>query len=844
MRASFRDLTTSVAAGALLVACGGGSSSPAPAPVAPLPPPPPPVVTVITETVSLTKGDDLCFQGGEAVRTGGDANGDGILQDGEVESVEPDCAATMLDDTRNFARIATFPVCRQIEPDCDDDDDTRAETLAVSEDGLTLLYTDTAEEVVGLVDITAPEAPVPAGRIEVADDPRGIGVRGGFALVAVDTSDGDGTSSGTRTGQLEVIDIDRRRIVRTIALPGQPDGLDISPDGQWAAIAIENEFVASDADPDVDAGAPGELVVLAIASDDPAEWTSRRVALTGLADIAPGDPEPESVAIGPGNIVAVTLQENNHIALVDLDTAEVVGDFTAGSTTVTDVDADVEIPAQVAFDDDLPARRRQPDGVAWISAGTLVTADEGVDGDEGGTRGLTVFGADGRILASLTGEVDRTLAEAGHYPALNIRVFGNEPESVATAVFGAERFTFLASERGNAVLVYNSADPAAPAFKQVLPTGVQPEGVLAIPDRDLLVAASEEDDRDAGARASISIYRYAAQSAAYPELALPGPVTDAPVQVLGALSGLGADPDDASVLHAVHDDAIADSAVLTFRTDGAVSVVDRATVLSDPDDVFASTPVETTEDDRERFDAADRDRIADADGTLDLDLEGVAARPGGGFWVVSEGAGDFDTTFLRPIASRNFLIRTDGGGRVEEVVRLPSEVDGIQKRRGFAGVAVDGERVVVPFQAQWGIEDEPRIGIWNTRTRSWSFVFYPLDAPEGPAGGRVFVQDIAPLGGGRFLVLEADDRPAPDAAVKRIYEIDITGAAERSTLSKTLRRDLVADGDLPVDGGFVPAKPSGLAVATDGQAYVVNDNDLLVQATGEQRLLRLGDIAR
>ena len=42
---------------------------------------------------------------------------------------------------------------------------------------------------------------------------------------------------------------------------------------------------------------------------------ARIVAMTGLAAVAPDDPEPEFVDVNADNVAAVTLQENNHIAL-------------------------------------------------------------------------------------------------------------------------------------------------------------------------------------------------------------------------------------------------------------------------------------------------------------------------------------------------------------------------------------------------------------------------------------------------------------------------------------------------------------------------------------------------
>ncbi len=48
---------------------------------------------------------------------------------------------------------------------------------------------------------------------------------------------------------------------------------------------------------------------------------------------------------------------------------------------------------------------------------------------------------------------------------------------------------------------------ARPKFKQLLPGPLGPEGVLAIPSRNLLIASGEEDDPSFGVRSTIMIYQ-------------------------------------------------------------------------------------------------------------------------------------------------------------------------------------------------------------------------------------------------------------------------------------------------------------------------------------------------
>ena len=96
---------------------------------------------------------------------------------------------------------------------------------------------DAAREVLGFVDIKDPSYPVAGGTLDVGGEPTSVSVKGGYALVAVNTSPDFVSPSGS----LLVVDIATKTIYRTIDLGGQPDSVAISPDKDYAAIAIENE---------------------------------------------------------------------------------------------------------------------------------------------------------------------------------------------------------------------------------------------------------------------------------------------------------------------------------------------------------------------------------------------------------------------------------------------------------------------------------------------------------------------------------------------------------------------------------------------------------------------------
>ena len=368
-----------------------------------------------------------------------------------------------------------------------------AEILSATPDGRTLVYTDSELGEVGLVDISRPAAPRQLGSVDVGGSPTSVAVTptGRYALVVVDTT----TDFTQPSGHLSVVDLATRAVVRTVDLGGQPDSIDIGPSGVFAAIAIEDQR-----DEDLEVGGvegglpqlPGGYLSVVDLRGTVAQWTVGRVDLAGLPGAAyAADPEPEFVDVNGADVAAVTLQENNAVALVDLARRRVVGSFSAG--TVTRTDADTADDGVIAFDDPLVAPR-EPDAVQWTLRGNLVTADEGDLAEEpSGGRGWTVFSPAGAVLYSSGGSAEQALAAVGRYPDKRSDDKGAEFEGAEVARVRGTDYTFIGSERGDAVLVYQSDRDAAPQLRQVLATGDAPECLLAIESRELFVTSNEDD---------------------------------------------------------------------------------------------------------------------------------------------------------------------------------------------------------------------------------------------------------------------------------------------------------------------------------------------------------------
>lgn len=733
-----------------------------------------------------------------------------------------------------FNRLASFAVCSQVGASCESDATTAAEIVAASKDGMTLIYSNSPKGEIGFIDIANPAAPVAKGALAMGGEPTSVTVLGSYALVAVNTS----ANFVNTSGKLAVVDIATRTTVAEIALPGQPDSVAVSKDGKYVAVVIENER-----DEDLGDGAPpqapaGSLVIVDSVGA-PATWKTRNVSLTGLAALFPTDPEPEYVDINEDNIAVVTLQENNHIALVDLKTGAVTAHFSAGSVNLSAIDTTDERPNLVNFTQTQANRLREPDGVSWISKDQFVTANEG--DLNGGSRGYTIFNKDGSVAYDAGNSLEHLMARIGHYNDRRSDAKGNEPENAEFGRFAGTDYLFVASERSSVLAVYDLSTKNAPVFKQVLPAGVGPEGVLAIPGRNLLVAASEEDDRGGVVRSVVNIYQYQKASASYPTLQSVDRADGTPIP-WSALSGLAAGASNTS-LWTVNDSFSRANRIFEIDLSQSPARIKSETVIKDSAGVLAGLAAALPDaKSATAFDDTDLAAMINADGSVNLDPEGIAVASAGGFWLASEGAGTItgEGGTTSTVSKANLLLRVDAGGVIREVVTLPDALNAVQLRFGFEGVAESGGKLVVAFQRAWNNEANPRIGVFDLTTRTWQFMYYPLEAVASPNGGWVGLSDITALGSNRFLVVERDNQGGPDARIKRLYRIDLSGQAEGATLTKTLVRDLMAD--LRKPGGNVPEKIEGSAVLANGEVYIVNDNDGVDGGSGETQLIKLGKL--
>lgn len=746
------------------------------------------------------------------------------------------------DAQSTFERTATYPVYEN-RPDGEDKSaETVAEISTVSKDGKTLIHTDALAQRIGFIDISDPNAPKGLGTLDLKaqghakDEPTSVAVYGDYLLVVIDETAGDFANP---KGRVDIVRISDRTRVSSIDLKGQPDSIAISPAGApgkpTAAIAMENQR-----DEDLNDGnlpqLPTGFVQTIDLSGDAKDWKATPIRFEDdngkLLDAVkkagldtPEDLEPEYVSINGKNQLAVTLQENNGVAIIDLQTNRITNVFSAGSAEVKGVDTQSD--KLINPTDTLPATPREPDAIAWIDDNHVATANEG--DWKGGTRGWTVFDASGKIVWDAGNSVENLAIRHGLHNNKRAKKKGVEIEGIATAKMNGTNYAFVGSERSNFVAVYNVNDPANPQFVQMLFTTNGPEGILPIPERNMLAVSSEVDEPDNAVRSAVTLYRLGGQES-QPSI-VSTDEGDAPIG-WGALGALTADPKDANRLYAASDSAYANGWVYTVDASKQPAVItERRAVKRD------GAPAE------------------------DLDIEGISVAADGGFWIASEGKKGKD----------NRLFHTDKDLNITSTVELPADVAEHIGKWGLEGVSSTKdengvEQLFVAIQRPlWkdpeakdreALEGEntTRIGKYDTKTKKWQWFGYELEKPAGK-GDWMGLSEITALDDKHLLVIERDKLNGPDAKVKRVMKVTLPeGSAEGAAAGANgdasggalpmVNKELAVDvlPKLRATNGWTQEKLEGFTIAADGQMYAVTDNDALEDATGETVFLRLGKV--
>lgn len=699
-----------------------------------------------------------------------------------------------------FNRVASFAVADNLPAGIDAKTPTSSEIITASEDGNTLIYSDSPLKAIGFIDITDAKAPKAGGIVSLEGEPTSVAAVGSKVLAAVNTR----ASFVKPSGFLAAVDIANKTVDVKCDLGGQPDSVAVSRDKTLAAVAIENERDEDLNDGKLPQMPAGDLVIVSLRDGIPDCDTLKHVTLTGLADIAGDDPEPEFVSFNSKNEIALTLQENNHVVIIDGNTATVTGHFSAGTVDLKGVDTKKD--GALIFTGEMDGVKREPDAVKWLDDDRLVVANEG--DYEGGARGFTIFDKAGKALYESGASFEQAVARLGHYPDKR-NAKGIEPEGLEAATFGDDKLFFVLAERASVAGVFKDTG-GEPELLQILPSGISPEGAVAIPGRNLFATANEADLVEDGlARSHVMIYERAEGTPAYPQITS-ADKDGAPIG-FGALSGLAAIKEQPGKVYAVSD-SFYSSQPRIFTIDATQKpavITDALTITRD------GAPAQK------------------------LDIEGIVT-DGDGFWLASEGNSDK--------LYAHALIKVDAKGKIKQEVAIPAELRAGETRFGFEGITSIGEgddqTLWMAVQREWKDDDKGFVKLvsYKPATEEWGAVRYPLEAA---GDGWVGLSEIT-IHGDYAYVVERDNLSGKAAKLKKIYRVALADlkpaklGGELPVVRKEEVRDLIPD--LKSLNGYVVDKVEGFAIDAAGNGYVVTDNDGVDDSSGETLFFSIGAI--
>ncbi|ALL05213.1 alkaline phosphatase [Pedobacter sp. PACM 27299] len=340
--------------------------------------------------------------------------------------------------------------------------------------------------------------------------------------------------------------------IKVVSVGALPDMVTFSPDGKYILSANEGEpNDAYTVDP------AGTVSIISVANNyavntiDFSAFTGQKAALMskGFRVFGPGNDflkgiEPEYITVSEDSKTAwVTLQENNAIAKINIDSKTITDIFPLGfkdyNLDGNEIDPSDKDNATILGKWKVKGMYL-PDAIGLVESGGipyLFTANEGdareyggfselqrikdksivldptafpnasllkkdeqlgrlnitttlgdTDGDGDydelysfGARSFSAWnGNTGMQVYDSKNELDVKTIAAGFYDETRSDDKSVEPEGIAIGSMGSKKIAFVGMERADAVAVYDVSSPAKPVFLQLLKTGDAPEGVLFI----------------------------------------------------------------------------------------------------------------------------------------------------------------------------------------------------------------------------------------------------------------------------------------------------------------------------------------------------------------------------
>jgi len=397
-------------------------------------------------------------------------------------------------------------------------DEQRGELWVVGGTGIQILGWN-GSEVVASTPFTCPNV----------GTPNSIAIRAGLVAAAFNAT------AGQIDGWVCLFDAKTRTLISTLQVGATPDMVAFTPNGQRLLVVNEGERSLPAGPSQIDP--PGSVTIVHLQKK-----TATVEATIGFPSSVPGirvapgktatlDVEPEYLAISNNSKTAwVTLQENNAIAELDLETAEIVRitslgtkSYNSAANAIDPLDGDGvgplrPVPVRSLYQPDAIADYLGPDGQVY-----LVMANEGDarndDSDVAragslfpdvlptelrrlnvsrldstatdlvgfGARSFSIRDANGELVWDSGKLLDQEAIDRGVYADSRSDDKGVEPEGVALARIGERTIAFIGMERtiSSAVALFDITDPREVFFLDFIVglNDVSPEGLTTF-ERD------------------------------------------------------------------------------------------------------------------------------------------------------------------------------------------------------------------------------------------------------------------------------------------------------------------------------------------------------------------------
>ncbi|PZD71856.1 Trifunctional nucleotide phosphoesterase proteinYfkN [Acaryochloris thomasi RCC1774] len=387
-------------------------------------------------------------------------------------------------------------------------DESAAEIVAFDSVSQRLFVVNGDSNGIDVLDLSDPTRPTLIDAIDVSlsGGPNSVAVANGVVAVALEDV------TATETGTVAFFDAADLSLLNVVGVGVLPDAVTFTPNGTRLVVANEGEPVGDDDDLltfdpegsisiiDLTEGVEGATVATA----DFSAFNGRENDLRGDGvRIFPGrtvaqDLEPEFISVAPdGSTAFVTLQENNAIAVVNLETAELVDILPLGVT-----DFSRGLPQLETFDiPDLTTDSFQigtdADGNPIFLGGLSGLAFDGVNPENGNPRFLAI-----NDRGPVSGTIDTPDPDSSNrpflVPDLQVTVLTLELDEASGQVSVVDRLGLTREVDGAQVPITGLPNipgffevPVDPATGEPLPNdpfGLDSEGIVRAPNGNLFVA--------------------------------------------------------------------------------------------------------------------------------------------------------------------------------------------------------------------------------------------------------------------------------------------------------------------------------------------------------------------